>query len=563
MNSETRHCQNCKREFVIEPDDFGFYEQMKVSPPTWCPECRLVRRLTGSGYRILYKRKCDFTGDMVISTHHQDAPYTIYKQDVWWSDKWDPKSYGRAYDFSKPFFEQYNELLKEVPLPALYTEYTTMVESEYCNAAANLKNCYLCFKADNSENCAYLNTISQLKECVDVAFSDSNELSYESANINKCYHVLYSKNCDECQDIYFSEDLVGCSNCIGCVGLRKKNYHIFNEPYTKEAYEEKVKQFDFGSKKWVDKFKKEARERMLKFPRKEFHGRNTVRSSGEYLTNVKNVKNSYMVRNAENIRFSQLLKNGPAANAYDYTMFAMRAEWIYESCWVGIDVSQIKFGVWNYHAHDIEYCFGCHGTGNSFGCVGVRNNEYCILNKQYTKEEYQELLPRIKRHMAEVPYRDAKRREYRYGEFFPAELSPWAYNESNAQEWFPLTKEQALAQGFSWRDVDPKEYREATVEIPDHIKDVQDDILKGILKCDECGKNYQIIKMELDFYRRFQIPIPRTCPLCRDRARIKELNPMQLHSRTCAKCGKNIETTYSPDRPEIVYCEACYQKEIL
>jgi hypothetical protein len=32
---ETKICQNCKKNFIIEPDDFGFYEKIKVPPPTF------------------------------------------------------------------------------------------------------------------------------------------------------------------------------------------------------------------------------------------------------------------------------------------------------------------------------------------------------------------------------------------------------------------------------------------------------------------------------------------------------------------------------------------------
>lgn len=101
------------------------------------------------------------------------------------------------------------------------------------------------------------------------------------------------------------------------------------------------------------------------------------------------------------------------------------------------------------------------------------------------------------------------------------------------------------------------------MEIPDHIKDVPDDILQAILKCARCGKNYRIIRMELDLYRRMNIPIPRKCPFCRDRARIALLNSIKIYNRTCAKCGTAIQTSYAPDRPEIVYCEVCYQTEVI
>ena len=563
MNRESRKCQNCHQEFWIEPDDFGFYETIHVPPPTWCPECRFIRRIAAQGYRVLYKRKCDFTGDMVISVHSPDLAHKIYRQDIWWSDKWDSRSYGRDYDFSRSFFEQFHELLQEVPFPSLYSDYTTMINSEYCNAAGTLKNCYLCFKADHSEDCAYLNTIQYMKDCFDVSFSNNCELCYGSVTINKCYRTFYSQDCEDCHDVWFSRDLIGCSSCVGCINLRNKNYHIFNKPYSKEEYERLVGEFNLGSMKNVGEFKKKVNDFILRFPRKEFHGRKNTNSSGDYIFNCKNVQDSFMVRNGENCRYCQLLKNGPVAQSYDYTMFADKAEWIYESSWTGINVNNVKFGEWVYRCHDVEYCFGCHGSGNIFGCVGIRNSEYCILNKQYSKDEYQDKVRKIKKQMTEIPYRDKLGREYRYGELFPAEFLPWAYNESTAYEWDPLSKEEALKKGFRWRDPDLREYQDATVSVPDHIKDVTDDILKGILKCVKCGKNYKLIKSELNFYRRFQIPVPQECPLCRDYARVKKLNPMKLHNRECAKCKKNIRTTYVPDRPETIYCEECYQREVV
>jgi len=562
MNSETKTCQSCKKEFTIEPDDFSFYEQIQVPPPTWCPECRMIRRLAWCGYRLLYKRKCDFTGDSVISTYHPDSLHKTYRQDVWWSDKWDSKNYGRDYDFSKSFFEQFDQLFKEVPHPVLYTNYAAMVRSEYCNAAHGLKDCYLCFRADNSENCAYLSTITEMKDCFDSNYANICELSYDLLNCNKCYQTFSSEDCEECHNVYFSKNLVGCSNCIGCINLRSQNYQIFNEPVSKEEFEKQLKELQLGSYKSREEFRKRAEIFFLKHPRKAFHGRKNENVSGDYLVNSKNVRDSYMAGNAEDVRYGQLLKAGPTKKAYDYTQFGENAEWIFESAWTGINVNNIKFGLWDYNAHHLEYSYGCHGSENLFGCVGVRKGSYCILNKQYTKEEYEELVPKIRKQMLEVPYQDSLGREYRYGEYFPIELCPWAYNESLAYEFFPLTKNEALKKGFRWRDPDAREYQNATVEVPDNIKDVSDEIMKGILKCDNCGKNYQIIQMELDFYRRFQIPIPRHCPLCRDWGRVARLSPIRIYDRTCAKCGKPIKTSYAPERPEIVYCEECYNSEV-
>src|SRR3989339_71434 len=564
MNSaETKNCQNCKKDFVIEPDDFAFYEKMKVPAPTFCPECRLKRRLNWQGYRILYKRKCDFTGDMLITTHHPSSPHKMYRQDIWWSDKWDPKNYGKDYDFSRSFFEQYYELLKTVPLPSLYTAHATMVDSDYCNAASYLKNCYLCFRITGGEDSAYLNTIVDGKNSFDCSFLNHSELCYDSIRINKSYSVFYSENCEECQNVWFSRDLSGCSSCLGCINLRNKQYCIFNEQYSKEDYRKIFESFDFGTIKSVNDFKAKVKEFMKTQPRKAFSGRKNFDVSGEYISNSKNVHDSYLFNNGEDLKFCQFLKDGPAAKCYDFSFFGDGAEWVYECTWTGLGSNNNKFGSWNYSAHDIEYCFGCHNSGNLFGCVGVRKGEYCILNKQYTKEEYFDLVERIKKQMQEAPYIDALGRKYFYGEMLPPEMSPWIYNESTAFEWFPLTKEQVIKEGFLWRDSDSKEYVEATVKVLEHIKDINDELVKEILKCELCGRNYKIIKMELDFYKKMNIPIPLKCPLCRDYARIAQLNSMKIFDRKCAKCGGAIKTSYAPDIPEIVYCESCYQQEVV
>ncbi len=51
--------------------------------------------------------------------YRPNAPYTIYCNECWWSDKWDATDYAREYDFSRPFFEQFNEHLHKVPLMGL------------------------------------------------------------------------------------------------------------------------------------------------------------------------------------------------------------------------------------------------------------------------------------------------------------------------------------------------------------------------------------------------------------------------------------------------------------
>ena len=559
---QTKNCQNCKKDFVIDKEDFFYYEKIKVPVPTWCPTCRLKRRLSWQGYQILYKRKCDFTGEEVITTHHKDSPHKVYRQDIWWSDTWDPLQYGREIDWSRPFLEQYKELLRDVPLPSLYTGYSTMIRSDYCNAAAGCKDCYLCFRITDGENCAYLNMVSDVKGCIDCSYDRHNQVGYGDIITHSSYETFFCEDVVQSLNMWFCRSCVGCSDCVGCVNLTKKKYCIFNKQYSKEEYENIFKTYDFGSVKNLEEFKAKAYAFLLTQPRKNFNDRRSVNTTGEYVYNSKNVQDSYMVRKMENSRYCQFIKAGPVTDCYDYSLFGEKAELVYESCWVGLQVSNIKFSVWNYGGSFLEYCFGCHSSNNLFGCVGIRNGEYCILNKKYSKEEYLELIEKIKKHMSDMPYVDTVGRTYPYGEMMPSELSPWAYNESSAMEWFVLDKETALKEGFAWRDPEAKDYQDATVVLPEHIKDVPETILKEILKCTTCGKNYRLIKMELDFYRKYNLPIPRRCPLCRDRARTKMLNPIEIHDRECMKCGIPIKTSWAKGRPEIVYCASCYQNEV-
>ena len=207
-------------------------------------------------------------------------------------------------------------------------------------------------------------------------------------------------------------------------------------------------------------------------------------------------------------------------------------------------------------SQDLQYTQHCHSSKHLFGCISLRNGEYCILNKQYSKEKYQDLKAKIIEHMKATG---------EYGEFYPASYSPFGYNETVAPEHYQLTKEDAIKNGFRWQDNIQRTVGKETVSpehIPDSILEIQDSITSEVLACINCKRNYKIIPNEMLFYRQMHIPIPRRCFHCRHAARIKRRNPFKLWHRKCAKCDNEFETSYSPERPEIVYCEQCYQAEV-
>lgn len=208
---------------------------------------------------------------------------------------------------------------------------------------------------------------------------------------------------------------------------------------------------------------------------------------------------------------------------------------------------------WHTNA-DLMFCDLCLGCQNCFGCVSLRKKKFCIFNKQYSEQEYFEIVGKILEHMQSTG---------EWGEFMPAGMSPFAYNETMAQTYFPLTKEVAEQNGWRWyEDKDSKSHQGSGYEIPDKIEDVKDNILDAVLVCEASSKHYKIIDQELKFYRQFSLPIPRNCPDQRHIDRMMLRNPRKLYDRKCDKCLSAIKTTYSPDRSEKVYCEGCYLAEV-
>src|SRR3989344_2387902 len=199
MNSEIKKCQNCQKDFTIEPDDFQFYEKIKVPPPTWCPQCRMIRRFLFRNERTWYRRKCDAAGKNILSMFSPDLPYIVYEQSYWRSDAWDPLSFGQPVDFSKTFLAQFEELFLAVPHPNLAQK--NNVDSDYSNYTLNLKNCYFSASTDTAEDSGYsFSVVLRAKNCFDVHQSTDSEWSYEIVDCLKSNKLRFCQLCEGCVD---------------------------------------------------------------------------------------------------------------------------------------------------------------------------------------------------------------------------------------------------------------------------------------------------------------------------------------------------------------------------
>lgn len=563
--SSPQACHQCSAPFDVTPDDLAFYEKVSpvfngkkelIPPPQLCPDCRWQQLFAWRNDRKLYHRKCDLTGKQIISIYAPEKPYKVYEQHDWWGDTWDAIDQGRAFDFHRPFFEQFGALLRDVPLPSLHTE--RCENSDYGNFNWGVKNSYLVFASDLSQDCSYSHLIVRCEDCMDCSFCKECRFCYELLDSEKCYRCFYSKELTNCDAVDFSFDCKNCKYCFGCTGLRGKEYYFFNTPLKKEEYEARLAELTL-TKTIIEQIRLRAQEAWGKHPRLAAHLLQCEDCTGDNLLGCKNCRDCYDGAQAlDCVRVQNT--PGETKDCHDMYGVGFGAELNYRGSNVAGQRTLFSFLIYP-TGNDVSYSAYCGSCQNIFGCIGLKRKQYCILNRQYSKEEYEKLVPKIIEHMRKTPLRSSSGSSagQEWGEFFPARLSPFAYNESLAMDHFPLTKEQVLKRGLAWHDEEEqRNYLGPTVPIPDNIRTVDEAICGKILRCESSGKPFKIIPQELKFYRDMGIPIPRKCPDQRHQERIAPRNPRKLWKRNCMKCSKEIETTYAPDRPETIYCEECY-----
>lgn len=567
---ETRNCQNCKTDFTIAPDDFSFYEKMQVPPPTFCPDCRLQRRYAWRNERALFKAVCGLCNKNVLSMYPTERTYPVYCRDCWLGDGWDPFNFGMDYDFSRPFFEQFKELLNKVPCMNLMQ--VRGVNSDYANGYVGARNAYLSYSVVEGEDVMYSRNVDISRFIMDSLGINDSERVYHTVHAAGSYDIIYCQQIRSCMNSAFLFDSTNCSYCFMSANLRNKKYVFRGEQCTKEEYEQKMREIDFGSYAVFQALVLEFEELKENALHRYADILKCVNTTGDALTNMKNAEHCFEAYDNEDVKWvSRAMGN---KNSYDINNMR-RSELAYEYVSLGEQSNNVMFSCSLIGAStNTQYSTWSSGA-NLFGCVGIRNGNHCILNKQYSEEEYREILPKIIAHMNEMPYEGNNARMYRYGEFFPIELSPFAYNDTNTQEHFPLTEKEIKEHGYVFRAPEARAHSATKIagDLPDNICDVSDDILKDIIACEhagaacvhQCTEAFRITPDELAQYRHVNLPLPRLCPNCRYYKRLEYRRPWKLWHRQCMNegCGNEFETPYAPEWPETVFCESCYQKEVI
>ena len=565
---ETKKCHISGQEFFVTDKDLAFYE--KISPvfagqkylipsPTLCPDERTRRRLSWRNERKLYHGKCAKTGNQIISIYSHDKEYIIYDPKIWWGEGWDPHEFRATFDFSRPFFEQFDELMKRTPKPALANGFWE--NSDYCNQCYYLKNCYLCFCTDYSEDSEYLHGSFESKNCFDCLNVEKCEYCHECVGCAVCFNCQQCLDCRDCRDMYFSFDCSSCQDCFGCTNLRNKSYYFFNKSLSPEIYKKRLEEYKNSTREIQDPIKQKVKTFMKNALYRDTNNINCESCTGDFLHGC---KNAYECFEGREILESKYLALVPAWVSHSYDVTGIK--WSHNLEGVSIDGNNIAFSAFIYSGNaDVWYSHYCVNSGhNLFGCSSLKKSHHCVLNTPYSTQEYEKLCGKIIDHM---------RSTEEWGEFFPTAISPFGYDETVAMEHFPQAENDTQKNGWKWKGEEETssyhgpyytplsidQYDERKVGYATAQKNI-DEVIAGILPCEISWKPFKIIKQELVFYIEHSIPLPTKHPDQRHKERMDLRNPRRLFERTCRECHKNIITTYSPDRPERVVCEECYRK---
>ena len=548
--TESKICADCQQEFTIDSGDLILYEKIGLNVPEQCFECRLKQYSAFWQFGKFRKGVSDLSGESLITVLPQNSRYPIYKSHEWWGDGWDPMQHGREYDPTRPFFDQLKELQEKIPRPHQAGERS--VNCDWCDDSWDSKNCYLSRSISKCENISYSYRVVETKDSFDIVYCFNLQNSYDCLLCHDSFNLNFSENSRDCIDSYFLFDCRNCQDCFMCWNLRNKKYCIRNQQYTKEDYENELKKIGLDSYRNIVTLKGEFEN----IPKNEaVHRENfnlrTTNSRGNYLTNCDKCVNVFSWEDSQNCRNS--LRGIDTKDCIDQL-----GTWHDEvsganSCVYG--GYQITNSSWS-NARYSEYLDICDEVEYCFGCVGLRKKKYCILNKQYGKEEYENLKNKI---IADM------KAGGEYGKFLPYSMGVCEYNLCNGIIYFPsTTKEEILEKGGYWSDEDlSSSDGMLSRELPDSINDTNENITKQALICPESNYRFNISMAEYEFHKRKNFALPRLHFDLRMLKKAKKITTLRGYPYKCVYCKQKIDAYYPPEWGyQKIACEECYKQNI-
>lgn len=282
------------------------------------------------------------------------------------------------------FFEELEKLRKSRPRISVVR--LNNINSDYTANTDQLKNCYLIANAVKNEDCMYGRDFYENSDCVDCDHIFKCTLCYECVNCRQCWDSSSLQDSNNCQNCDFGYDLKDCRNCIGCAGLRKKQFHIFNMPYSKEDFliaKSALKREEIQTK---------FNEVKLKTPRVNSLQIATENCFGDNIYNSKNTWYSFDSSECQDCGYLEECKQ--MHDCWDISILE-EAQFCYQISSSHI-LNNCNFCFQCMTSSDCEFCEFVANSSNCFGCISLNHKQYYILNQPYKKEEYFKRLAEIK-----------------------------------------------------------------------------------------------------------------------------------------------------------------------
>jgi hypothetical protein len=459
----------------------------------------------------LFKTTSAYSGKPQLSRYNPELGYRMCTPEEFWALSVDNSEFGREYDFSRSFFEQFDQLLRAVywlPLNA-----TNCEGSDYINGAYGAKNSYLCFGIFNSEDCLYSYMLNHCSDCLDCIDALQSQYCYDGHMLRNCYECRHCRQCSNCSQCVLCEDCIGCQNCLLSYGLRNASYCIENQPLTKEQYQQHLHSLELHKRSKVSLGQQRLASLLAQAGHRTNRLTNAEDSTGCFLTNVNNLHSSFYTHNA--------LDSGYLVCSHDcahcWRGFAENSELAYQSgtyfkAYATYNSYMIVGGSFNLYS-----VFLYNTCNHCFGCAGLNKKEYCVLNKQYSKQEYFELVPRIIAQM---------RAHGEWGSFFPPRIAPHYYEQAFCNDWLqPLAAGEAERRGYrvGAGGLPTPQVGVSSSTIADSLYDLSPAQAQLTYVCASTGQSFRFQKKELEFYRKFGIPPPELHWAERIRRRIADV----------------------------------------
>lgn len=282
------------------------------------------------------------------------------------------------------FLSQYQRLVARIPRAPTYS--ANNENCPYTGHTYHSKNSYSCFDCAYCTDCLYCFDSARTTNCVDSDYAVDSELLYECVDFYKSYNCAYSQYCARLYDSSFCYDCHDSHDLFGCTHLKQKQYCIFNKQYTKEEYEKKVSELLVRPVEENYRALAELIKRYPMGPTYVSHSQNC-----DFGNHVHYALDCYLCFDAARSEHCGYLYDSfYCKHCFDMTQCA-HCELCYE-CQDSSKLYNCQWVDWSSNCFDSSYLTNCGDCHNCFGCVGVKHKKFCILNKQYTEEEYMRVM---------------------------------------------------------------------------------------------------------------------------------------------------------------------------